>query len=308
MIKINKTILLAGNLVGSIGLTHAEMVHITSKTSGNVTTVTVHFVGSENTEAIKVQKVGRNWQLAEAVPGDYRTQVDIMRPEEGVRFSIDGLNLNLNSNGFYLAGKWDGSLYFEHEGPCKITKGSCLEVTESLFLNKSIFFDNEGELKIGQDWTCLLTAMQNQGTIVVGQGWQVMALQKFTNEASGNFAMQRADIVSPATEVNNRGNIACVLDWKGELCTFNNIAGGQVQIGGNCTLKTLNNRSEFEPQIGAFKESKRELQDTSGNPVTDNRSFLLNWNGELRFDPKDSCSPSKITLGDFEIIVLSAKE
>jgi len=102
MIKINKTIVLAGNLVGSIGLTHAEMVQITSKTSGSVTTLTVHFAGSENTEAIKVQKLGMNWQVAEAIPGDYRTQVDITRPEEGVRFSIDGLNLNLTSGSFYL--------------------------------------------------------------------------------------------------------------------------------------------------------------------------------------------------------------
>ena len=297
MIKINKTIVLAGNLVGSICLTHAEMVQITSKTSGTITTVTVHFAGSENTEAIKVQKVGTNWQVAEVVPGDYRTKVDITRPEEGIRFSIDGLNLNLTSGGFYLAGNWDGSLYFEHEGACKIAKGSRLEVTESLFLNKSILFENEGELRIGQDWTCLLTAIQNKGTIVVGQGWQVMALQKFTNEVNGNFAMQRADLVSPATEVNNRGNIACVLDWKGEPCTFNNIAGGQVQVGGNCTLKALNNKSEFEPQIGAFKESKRVLQDTSGNLVTDNRSFLLNWNGELQFDPKGTRNPSGYEWG-----------
>ena len=243
------------------------MVQVTSTTSGSVTTLTVHFAGSENTEAIKVQKVGTNWQVAEAIPGDYRTQVDITRPEEGIRFSIDGLNLNLTSGGFYLAGNWDGSLYFEHEGPCKIAKGSRLEVTESLFLNKSILFENEGELRIGQDWTCLLTAIQNKGTIVVGQGWQVMALQKFTNEASGNFAMQRADIVSPATEVNNRGNIACVLDWKGEPCTFNNIAGGQVQIGGNCTLKALNNKSEFEPIISEFKQMKQEVFDTENKLV-----------------------------------------
>jgi len=271
---------------------HAEVVQITSKTSRNITTLTVNFAGSENTEAINIQKVGANWQLAEAVPGDYRTKVNATRPGEGVQFSIDGLNLNLTSSGFYLAGDWDGSLYFEHEGPCKIAKGSHLGVTESFFLNKSILFENEGELRIGQDWTCLLTAIQNKGGIVVGQGWQVMALQKFTNEVSGNFAMQRADIVSPATEVNNQGKIACVLDWKGEPCTFNNIAGGRVQIGGNCTLKALNNKSEFEPQVGSFKENKRVLQDASGNLVTDNRSFLLNWNGGLTFDPKGTRNPS----------------
>ncbi len=265
------------------------MVQITSKTSGTITTVTVHFAGSENTEAIKVQKVGTNWQVAEAVSGDYRTQVDITRPEKGVRFSIDGLNLNLTSGGFYLAGNWDGSLYFEHEGPCKIAKGSRLEVTESLFLNKSILFENEGELRIGQDWTCLLTAIQNKGTIVVGQGWQVMALQKFTNEVNGNFAMQRADIVSPATEVNNRGNIACVLDWKGEPCTFNNIAGGQVQIGGNCTLKALNNKSEFEPQIAQeFKEVKREFFDAKGNLLIQIPAVLKGYSGKFRDNSQSS--------------------
>ena len=98
------------------------MVQITSKTSGTITTVTVHFAGSENTEAIKVQKVGANWQVAEAIPGDYRTQVDITRPEEGIRFSIDGLNLNLTSGGFYLAGNWDGSLYFNMKGLVRLQK------------------------------------------------------------------------------------------------------------------------------------------------------------------------------------------
>lgn len=301
MIKMSKNICIAGYLVGSLCWTHAKVVRITSKTTGNLTTLTIGFPESENQEIIKVQQVGQNWQLAEGVSSDYQTKVDATETNEGIRFSIDGINLKLTTSGYYLAGDLDGSLYFEYEGPCKVAKGSRLEITESFFLNESILFENEGELKIGQDWTCLLTTIHNKGKIVVGQGWQVVALQKFVNEAYGDFSMQRADIISPATEVNNRGKIACILDWKGEPCIFNNTAGGYVQIGGNCNLKTLNNKSEFEPNVvKEFKEVKREFFDTKGNLLTQIPGALKNYGGKFR----DNSQASNAWIGCKKVLHL----
>lgn len=260
---LNRKILLAGNLVGSIYLMHAGSLQFTTNTKGTTTTVVINYNendGSVKKEEVVLNKIGKEWSL---VRKDLQKEVHFrLHSPQAAKFFVDDLEFELHPNlDMYVRGTYDGNLCIDHAN--KVVTGAKwgpLTVHGNFFINKATMLENRNILSVEENFLCLLTAIQNKGTIVVGQGWQVMALQKFTNEASGNFAMQRADIVSPATEVNNRGNIACVLDWKGEPCTFNNIAGGQVQIGGNCTLKALNNKSEFEPQIAQeFKEVKREF-------------------------------------------------
>lgn len=292
MRKTNKLNLWIGGFAGPWMALNAESVQINTETKGEITTIKVDYHrddGLAENEEIQLKKVADRWELANKHLLD-DTNFDLNDPTNA-RCLIDGLELKLKPNGeLYLSGAYVGDLVVEHPGKVVVAKEQSFKVSENFFLNKASLFQNDGLVEVGKNWLCLLTSVKNSGTITAKQGWQVMALQTFENTTSGKFVLLRADILSPATQITNRGQISCILDFNGKPCEFINHAG-EVRVGGNATLKSLVNKSETEPVTGGSKEIKRVIQDSSGNVVTDRRaSFLLNCGG-LHYDCKDWSTP-----------------
>ena len=259
---------------------NAESVQVNTETKGEITTIKMSYHrddGSTENEEIQLRKETDHWGLVGKKLLD-EANFDLSNPTDA-RCRVDGLELRLKPNGeLYLSGEYVGDLMLDHSGKVVIAKEQSCKVADSFFLNRAIVFENAGALEVGKNWLCLLSAIKNSGAITVKQGWQVMALQTFENVASAKFTMLRADILSPATRVTNQGQIDCLLDFNGEPCDFINHAG-EMHIGGNCTLKSLVNKSETEPAInGSFVETERILTDPNGN-----EALVLETNTQISF-------------------------
>ncbi len=296
----NKINLWIGGITGSWMALNAGSVQFTTDTRGTETKIVVNYNGDDgvaSSEEIVLKKAGNAWTLGRKNMKD-DAHFDLVQPTLA-KFVIDGIELKLKPTlDLCIQGTYDGNLCIDHPNKVIIEKNQTLNVTENFFLNKAILFENVGTLKVDRDWLCLLTSIKNSGTMTVKRGWQVMALQTLENVASGKITILRADILSPGTKITNKGQINCILDFNGEPCDFINHAG-EVRIGGNATLKSLVNKSETEPVVGGFVEKEKILTDARGNRIqsSDRRYFLLTYGGELKFDPKDSCSPSYYAWG-----------
>lgn len=310
MKKITKLNLWIGGFVGPWMALNAESVQVNTETKGEITTIKMSYHrddGATENEEIQLRKEADHWGLVSKRLLD-EANFDLSNPTDA-RCLVDGLELKLRSNGdLYLSGEYAGDLMVDHSGKVAIAKDQSFKISQNLFLNRAILFENAGTLEVGKNWLCLLSAVKNSGAITVKQGWQVMALQTFENAAPAKFTMLRADILSPATKVTNQGQMDCLMDFNGEPCDFINHAG-EMHVGGNCTLKSLVNKSETEPAInGSFVETERILTDPNGNKIQsgDGRYFLLNYTGGFWHDPKGSNTPGNYG-GGFRASCLGCK-
>lgn len=253
MRKLNKTNLWIGGFVGPWMALNAESVQINTETKGEITTIKIGYHrddGSKENEEIQLRKETDHWGFVSKSLLD-EANFDLSNPTDA-RCLVDGLELKLRPNGeFYLSGEYAGDLMVDHPGKVIIAKEQSCKVTGTFALGRSILFENVGSLEIGTDWHCALVSVKNSGTIIVKRCWQVAILQRFENVPSGQFTMLRTDILS-ASKITNQGQMNCLLDFNGESCDFINHAG-EVQIGGNCTLKSLVNKSETDPSVGPLK-------------------------------------------------------
>jgi len=272
----------------------SELIQVTTNTTGTRTTVTVNYRytdGSYENEVVQLNKEADNWNLISKVLLD-ESHFNLNSPKEA-HFLVEGLTLILKVNGdLFLSGQYGGSLLMCHSGKVVIDKDHNLKIGQNFFLNEVSLFENCGMLEVGKNCLCLLKSIRNSGTIVVKQGWQILAAQKIDNTTSGKISVLRCDVVSNSTKMNNNGELNCIMDFNGASCDFINQAGN-VHIGGNCSLRTLTDKSENEPTIGGYGEIGRKLVDQGGNEIHpgDARHFLLYYQGELKCDPKDSCNP-----------------
>lgn len=265
MLKVNKYIPWVGVFTAPLLGVSAEMLEVSILPEGNRVRINIqhrdNLVPSE--ESIVLEKMDNGWQLINQTLQEGNA-VTFPVPTKA-QLSIDNLSFVLSTNGdLALSGVGD-RLQLGYGGKCLVERGGMLQL-ESFFLHQASTFENAGTIIIHQDWLCLVSTIKNAGTITIQQGWQVAALKTFTNTNEGKFFVQRVDMFSPATTFTNNGNIACILDWNAKSCVFNNI-GGSVQIGGNCTLQTLNNNSEQEPAPGEFRETQREFFTDKGAPL-----------------------------------------
>ena len=268
MKKRNKTNLWIGLMVGPWMGLNAESVQITTETSGVATIIKIDYLRDDDTldkEVIQLKKEADHWAIdSKMLLND--SHFNLADPT-CARCSVDGMELILRPNGdLFLSGEYAGDLQLNHDGKVIVAKDQSFGVKQNFFLNKAILFENLGAMEVGKTWLCLISGARNSGTLVVKQGWQVMALQNFTNAASGKFTMLRADIISPGTKLTNQGQINCLLDFDGAPCEFTNHAG-EVRVGGKATLRVLVNKSEKVPVLGGFREVKRELKDPAGHLI-----------------------------------------
>ena len=274
--SINKKILCIGSVFSAFSAMYADDVRVMNvQNNNNAIVISVTGDASRLVDTITLNKAS-NGLVRKQSDVYAELNVDDSNSSKVKVIDNDFIVEVLPNGDIALSGTQYSICEIASNGKVLIEAGKTLIVENDLLLRGASSFDVAGTLDVRHDLATIISAFNNTGKVKIARGWQDMALRTFTNAARAEIAMQRMDFLSPAVTVNNSGSIACVSDFNGVNCNFNNLAGALFSVGGNCNIRQLVNKSATEPQISAYVNLPVRFLNPAGAVVPNPNRHLVN--------------------------------